>query len=505
MLLKRLYCKPLLGALLATATVAVPVGAYAAANDAMLQLLKVLKDKGTIDQATYDSLVAAAKADDEHVAFAEDEVKRQQKETPKVETNGKLKVTSADKDFEWQLIGRLHADYDAIDSDKNKIGSGAELRRARLGMQGKMWQHWLYKFEWDFPSSQAKDAFVGYAQDNWWLKVGQQNLPFGLVTMSSDNYTLFVERPLLGEKLQDEYDMGVSAFIHGNNLWTLQAGVFAGPWDGNANAKGSTFSSCTTSDKGNFGCSEQINSVARGTINPYIRDPSHLLHLGGAVWYRNPEESLITPNAKFGRFNLSPTVLDTSPFFTASETIPDGCKAVAGGPTCPNKASRNLIDNIVAFNAEGLAVWGPFHVQGEYTHWNVDRNNSLPTADIDGYYVEAGYFLTDDSMNFKPGDGLMAGVQPRGVVGKGGWGAWQLAVRYDVLDLNDVKAKVIGGEERAVSGGVNWYVNNNMRFMADYLQVLKLDTIEGKLKNSKTSIFDGDHPSAFVMRAQVFW
>ena len=466
--------------LAASALAAQPV---MAANDAMIQLLKVLKDKGTLDKDTYEALVNAAKADDEHVQFTEDSVKQAQKESPKIDTKEKLKISSPDGDFEWQLVGRVQGDYNFVESDRNPMGSGAQLRRARLGMQGKMWGNWLYKFEWDFPSNQAKDAFVGYKGDNWWLKAGQQNLPFGLVTLSSDNYTLFTERPLLGEKLQDEYEMGISAFMHGDKLWTLQAGLFAGPWDfrpGNNSAQ-----SQSTNCSATAGCSEQINVAVRGTFNPYMRGPSKLLHLGGAFWYRDPQDTALNVQAKAGRFDVGPNVLDLNNYITR----PVGT------------TFRTTVDRIYAENVEALGIWDRFHVQGEYTHWLVDRKAALPDVDLNGWYVEAGYFLTPDSMNFKPEDGAWSGVKPHAAVGKGGWGAWQIAARYDTLDLNDRNAGVVGGEEESFSAGVNWYVNNNMRFMADYIKVLNIAT-RGSVNTAR---FNGDEPSAFVVRGQVNW
>ena len=54
----------------------------------------------------------------------------------------------------------------------------------------------------------------------------------------------------------------------------------------------------------------------------------------------------------------------------------------------------------------------------------------------------------------------------------GGIGAWELVARVAQIDLND--RHVNGGEETAFTGGINWYVNSNIRFLADYSKVLDL-------------------------------
>ena len=126
-----------------------------ATNDAMLDLLKILVDKGSLTQGEYELLVSAARADGEKAeavkADAKIEAKEVAKETakeevaeasesmPKIITKEKLQIESQDGNFKWRLIGRIMADYNGIDSDKVKLGSGWELRRARLGMDMTLW------------------------------------------------------------------------------------------------------------------------------------------------------------------------------------------------------------------------------------------------------------------------------------------------------------------------------------------------------------------------------
>lgn len=60
---------------------------------------------------------------------------------------------------------------------------------------------------------------------------------------------------------------------------------------------------------------------------------------------------------------------------------------------------------------------------------------------------------------------------------RAGIGAWELAARYSVLDLNDNAGVagaalplggVRGGQQKIWTAGLNWYPNNAIRFVLDY-------------------------------------
>jgi phosphate-selective porin OprO/OprP len=77
--------------------------------------------------------------------------------------------------------------------------------------------------------------------------------------------------------------------------------------------------------------------------------------------------------------------------------------------------------------------------------------------------VQTTYTLTGESRGYNKKDGVMNGISPDEQVGEGGCGAWELALRYSMLDLND--DQVQGGEVFSTTAGVNWYLNDNARVM----------------------------------------
>ena len=114
-----------------------------AANEALLELLKVLRDKGTLSPQEYELLVEASKEDNEKIKESIDEinaeVKKTKKDSFKITTKGKFKVASQDGSWEWQPIGRIFWDTIYVDNDGGSLeDNGEELRRARLGFQGKI-------------------------------------------------------------------------------------------------------------------------------------------------------------------------------------------------------------------------------------------------------------------------------------------------------------------------------------------------------------------------------
>jgi len=90
-------------------------------------------------------------------------------------------------------------------------------------------------------------------------------------------------------------------------------------------------------------------------------------------------------------------------------------------------------------------------------------------------YVEVWYFLTDDNRTFNLVYGAPARTVPlenafwvRNACGNccGGWGAWQVGVRYNTVDLND--NGINGGMLNSFTFGVNWFLNANAKMQFNY-------------------------------------
>jgi phosphate-selective porin OprO/OprP len=135
--------------------------------------------------------------------------------------------------------------------------------------------------------------------------------------------------------------------------------------------------------------------------------------------------------------------------------------------------------NILDF--EAAAVFGPFSIQGEYIPAFVDGAGD-PTFVT--YYFYASYFLTGENRVYKAKNGAFARMKPNRnfLDGQGGWGAWELGTRVSGMDLDD--GDVQGGELQNLTFGINWYLNPNVRFMANYVY-------SDRDRAGKANIFEG--------------
>ncbi len=337
--------------------------------------------------------------------------------------------------------GNFMIDAAAYDSDRTPLGNGTKIRRARLSVGGKLPDHWKYKLQYDFTgigSAGVKSAYLQHGP----LKLGYFKEPFSLQNMTSSKNITFTERSLShvfspGRHIGLTYNMGGSD-------WTLTAGVFGQGVDSPGSEK-----------------DEGYAISGRGTY-VLLNGEDRKLHLGLGVSQRHTgeEESI--------RFRERPEsditdirLVDTDKFDAKS-------------------ISRR--------GFEALWVQGSLALQGEYVSVDVNRDSTDDKVDVsfDGYYVEASWFLTGESVAYNVKKGSIDGLKP-----KSDSGVWQAAFRFSRLDLSD--EDIIGGEEKDMSLALNWYPISNLKFMANYIQVLDV----------KDGPHADDKPGILMLRAQV--
>lgn len=422
-------------------------------NEAMLDLLKVLRDQGTITAENYELLANAAAADKEANEAAKAEVKAEVKEAtkdmPKITTKGKIKVTSADGNWSFQPIGRVM--WDAISTDEDSSGTsevhGTELRRARLGFAGKVY-NWGYKFEADFAEGDAsiKDAYVSYGNKfgdtKYGVKLGQSHVPFGLNTKISSKYMSFMDRPLFADSsISPARESGAVASLAAKDYrWSLAAGLTNGGISGGGtNNNGSTF-------------------AARASFVPFMQDKTHLVQVGAGYLTKGGGDDF--------RFRQRLVSHEDATRHLDTGTLTD-------------------FDGADAFTVDAMTVLGSFHAMAEYLDYEIERD-SADDIDIDGYAVEAGFFLTGESLKWKKG--YTSGIKP-----KSKSGAWQVAARFESLEIDQTGAQ---DEADKWTVGLNYYPTQNTRLMLNY------DKVTDLTKNGSDVDFE---PSSLKFRAQAYW
>ncbi|MCB2425807.1 OprO/OprP family phosphate-selective porin [Methylophaga pinxianii] len=443
------------GALLGAATL--PAQAN---NDAMMDLLKVLRDKGTISNDDYQLLTNAAAADKEMAEADKEELKKEVEtataDMPKITTDGKLVVSDREGNWEFQPIGRVM--WDAVNADADTGDSsddvkGTELRRARLGFEGKIYDMG-YKFEADFAGGDAsiKDAYVSYGNSltdttKYGIKLGQSHIPFGLNTKISSKYMTFIDRPFFADSsVSPARASGVVAAVNDKDYkWALAAGLQNGGLDDGTTYEinGSTF-------------------AVRGSFLPYFQDEKHMIQLGAAYLTQGGGDE----------FGFRPDLVSHEDQFRPLNTT---------------TIAANEFDGADAFTVDAMAIFGSFHAMAEYLDHTINQETG---SDIDtsGYAIEAGYFLTGESLKWKKG--YTSGVSP-----KSSYGAWQLAARFENIEIDNVGTS----EYDKFTVGVNYYPTKNTRLMLNYDHVTDL-SVDGA-----SDAINSAEPSAIKFRAQAFW
>ncbi len=452
----RTMTKSIYSLLVAMAFTLLPGAPAYAVNNAMLDLLKVLRDKGTLSAAEYEMLINAARADGEQVEGKVNEMQasldKKTKSLPTINTRGKLEIKQGDNKF--RIGGRIMYDYAFVnedagrDGEKTELLTGHEFRRARIFFSGTLWKLWDFKFQTDFAGNEVDNkewtlAYKGFKDTK--IVIGSDKEPFSLEEMNSSKYITFMERALPND-LAPGRNTGIQITHHRNNF-TIAGGLFGDGFD--------------TQD------SEPAWSLTgRATYAP-VAEEDKVLHLGLAGSYRK----LDSDNEV--RFRARPEI------HTSAQRL------VNTGNQDANSYSL--------LGLEAAGVYGPFSLQGEWIRASLSGGGgSEPT--YNGYYVYGSYYLTGESRRYSTKSGTFKQTRVRQPLGKGGFGAWELGLRFSGLDLTD--KDVLGGEEKNLTVGLNWYPNNNVRFMANYVQVLDLDN---------GSENDGAEPSAFMLRSQLYF
>ena len=154
-----------------------------------------------------------------------------------------------------------------------------------------------------------------------------------------------------------------------------------------------------------------------------------------------------------------------------------------------NSISAINFDGSDAFEVDATGIFGPAHLLAEYNHFKAKSKAVSGDVKIRSYSVEAGYFLTGESMKLK--HGFWDGITP-----KSSMGAWQIAARFENMNIDD---GVVGNDEASKwTAGLNYYPTKNTRLMLDYDKVTKWN-------QSGASVANSAKPSAIKFRAQAKW
>ncbi|MFQ5696902.1 MAG: OprO/OprP family phosphate-selective porin [Myxococcota bacterium] len=396
------------------------------------EILDILRASHQIDQRQYEDLLEKARSERTGAQAAP-----QDPRTFRVYWKNGIRLDTRDGAFKLKIGGRLQNDWAVFQEDSGvgrsigQLGNGTEFRRARLYVAGTLYDRLKFKAQYDFAGGQTKlkDAYIELTRlpGVGHLRVGHFKEPYGLEELTSSKYLTFQERSI--GNFAPSRNTGIMIFdsvLEKRLTWA--AGGFYGTND---------FASSDTTE----GNDKQFNATARLTALPWYRDQgARLLHLGLSYSHKFRTRDML-------RFRKRPEA-----HLAAHRLVDTG---------------NVLVDGADLVTPEVALVWGPFSIQAEYTRIFLDAVG-MRNSDFEGYYVQASYFLTGEHRRYAPAHGAFSRVSPiTDFTLGGGPGAWELAVRYSRIDLDD--AGVSGGRLGDLAVGVNWHLNPNVRLMLDYV------------------------------------
>ena len=428
--------------------------------------------------------------------------------------NHGFELSTKNKDFKVHVGGRVQSDtswYSGNGNIENTVDLGGvgplrdatNMRRGRIRIDGTMYETMDFASEWDFVneirdvgagSTQADAVAVPCPTDNWVqfkelpavgnFRIGILKDPWSFEHLTSSRWLNFMER---------SYGQDV---FHGafNNGFLPGAMFFDTMWEEHGTWWIGLFKNTNNIFANGVGDGE-LSTVGRLTWLPiYTDEGRYLLHFGVAARALALDEGRV-------RFRTRADIRSGAP-----------------GPANPIFANTGFIagDNEQQIGTEVAGVWGPWSLQSEWFGAVVQDASTLANSTAAGLqpppgtplgtymahgaYVEVHYFLTGESRPYNRKNAVFDRVIPfqnfflvrnreTGCCYTG-WGAWQLAGRYQFMDLND--SGVNGGVLDAFTLGLNWFWNPNtkVQFNYDYMDRNFVNTL-GNNGNGTMSSFGG--------------
>ncbi len=346
----------------------------------------------------------------------------------KIKWNNGFNVNSEDNQFKLKFGGRIMYDVANIQEADGSRNVLSEFRRVRFFSSGTIYSNVSYKINIDFASRIAfKDVFIELNEipivGN--LRVGHFKEPFRLDALTSSKYMTFMERPN-GISFTPERNSGI--MVHkeyaGSKLG-LQFGVF-----GHSDDLGNDLSL-----ENGYDIVARIASKLDFGNNP---EKIQYVHLGFGYNSRYEEGNDYSVSARPG-VHLGPKF--------ASVKIPE-------------------VNNINLINFEFALISGPFSAQGEFLNGGVNQMSGL-NNNFHSYYGQLSYFLTGEARVYDDTYETFGRVKPYKNFGNGSIGAWEIAFRYQAINLED--DQFIGEKLTDYTVGLNWYLNPATRIMANYV------------------------------------
>lgn len=498
-----------LGLMVGAATIAMMSSAFAQATNAdMAARVQALEDR--LDAATERAL-----ADRTRLSTLE----QQYNYASWTFDNGRPVLSTGDGRFTMGVRIRFQTDFAGFSQDDthgagfagpSDLSSGVAMRRAYFGVEGKVYNEFAYEIrlnaggsdggsfgaggvpnagEGDPLLNKAVVTYIGIP--DWHFSIGVIEPSFMMEgTTSSANLT-WLERPEIENIAADSFGAGDSrrgieiGWNHTDSLWAGDNLAFDIAYTGGKTGSAQNHGSLAPNPTG-AGNGDENSQILGRFVDRLWSDGFSNIQIGASLAKTLYSGSNGNPNGGS----------QTLRFRERPEIRVDGTRLIDTG------AINAKTGDMWAVDFEGNLQ--NFYFEAEYASFTADRqcgallvtNNPICTSStqvIDhpgfhGFTLGASWIITGETKTYTPagigetqaGFGAPVPSAPFSLAG-GSWGTWEVVARYSDTDLNwhqtqlavtnttgsSQLAGILGGEERIVALGLNWYMNRNVRLMLD--------------------------------------
>lgn len=334
-------------------------------------------------------------------------------------------VSSKEKDFEWRAIGRALFDAGAFwGGDSTDLGNGAKISDLRLGVTARFLNHWTGKIELGYSESKIgiKDVFIDYANGDHSVRVGHYFEPFAIDPLVGTTDYRMLTMGATARAFGDRRKLGVS-YSYNQKYWVATGGLFS---DG---------------DVDNIKGLNEGYTLAAKIIGRPVYEDKKLVHLGISARYSEHD--------KDERNGITFTSGAPTDLLTRNQNS-------------LLKAEVSDMINQWKFGAEAIILYNKWYFQTEYLMAHVNRFGA-PNYTGAGWYAQASYLVLGSQHNYSRANGWVSNPSP---------GSLEVLCRYNITDMNDRRASIMGGQEQDVTLGANYMFNRFVMLKVNYSYVM---------------------------------
>jgi len=415
-----------------------------------------------------DALVSKGVLTEEEGKLISKGAKAKADATPTVkEKDGAFILSSPNGKNSIQLTGRLHFDVKASDintsdllngnaiiaredTDSRSMGDHFNIRRARLGVKGRLGGIADYEIMGNLVGATNLD--VAYLDINKYeplgLTFGKFKVAPNLEIKTSSNNIDMIERSYVSQNAPEKR---FGAALHGEVTGLT---YFGSTFQNNDSALSMT--------------DNKFSTAGRATVNfaEFMNNKDAVMHIGVNGYNSNYQiQPTVTGNTDSDDTVHRATVFG---FTSAGQGLANVYRAqianTAGNSGLyaygtPSPSAVNVHNDNVGL--EGILAYNNFKIQGEYSAAYFNADSSMPNsirADVDTWYAEALWTLTGEKYADAYKKGAFGARKPKdefNMDGGSGLGLWELGFRVDAFDVSNTSMATLYAGNSRFQGAVD--------------------------------------------------